>query len=59
MRKLYLGMAMMMAVMGLFSCEKSQTLTSNVGDEMNRAELIGNGQKSGTLYSMSIQVGHS
>lgn len=59
MRKLYLGMAMIMAVMGLISCEKSQTVTSNFEDEMNRAELIGNGQKSGTLYNMSIQVGHS
>lgn len=58
MRKLYLGMVMIMAVMGLISCEKSQTLTSNVGDEMNRAELISNGQKSGTLYNVSIQVGH-
>ena len=59
MRKLYLGMAMIMAVMGLISCEKSQNVISNVGDEMNRAELISSGQKSGTLYSMSIQVGHS
>lgn len=42
MRKLYLGMAMIMAVMGLISCEKSQNVISNVGDEMNRAELIGN-----------------
>ena len=58
MRKLCIGMALMMAVMALLSCEKSQTVTSNVGDEMNRAELISNGQKSGTLYNMSIQVGH-
>lgn len=58
MRKLYLGMAMIMAVMGLLSCEKSQNVISNVGDEMNRAELISSGQKSGTLYNVSIQVGH-
>ena len=30
MRKLYLGMVMIMAVMGLISCEKSQTLTSTM-----------------------------
>ena len=42
MRKLYLAMAMMMAVLGLLSCEKSKTVTSNFEDEMNRAELIGN-----------------
>lgn len=59
MRKLYLGMAMIMAVMGLISCEKSQNVISNVGDEMNRAELIGNGQKSRALYNVSMQVGHS
>ena len=58
MRKLYLGMAMIMAVMGLISCEKSQTLTSNVGDEMNRAELISSGQKSGTSYNISMLCGH-
>ncbi len=49
---------MMMAVIGLISCEKSQNVISNVGDEMNRAELISSGQKSGTLYNVSIQVGH-
>ena len=47
-----------MAVMGLLSCEKSQTLISNVGDEMNRAELISSGQKSGTSYNVSLLCGH-
>ena len=59
MRKLYLAMAMMMAVLGLFSCEKSQNVTSNFEDEMNRAELIGNvGRKAALcttcLYRLDI-----
>ena len=59
MKKMYLFSAIIIVIVFMTSCEKSKNISSNPIDEWNRAELISNGQKTGTLYSVSIRCGHS
>ena len=59
MKRTFLWVATIITICLLSSCEKSKTNLPDPIDEWNRAELISNGQKAGTLYSVSIQCGHS
>ena len=59
MRSSYFLSVIVLATFSLLSCEKSKTIPHPIGDEWNRAELISNGQKTGTLYNLSFQCGHS
>ena len=59
MSKMYLFSAIIIVIVFMTSCEKSKNISSDPIDEWNRAELINNGMRTGTLYNVSFQCGHS
>ena len=59
MKKMYLFSVIIIAVVFMSSCEKTKNIVSEPIDEWNRAELINNGMRTGTLYNVSFQCGHS
>ena len=59
MSKMYLFSAIIIVIVFMTSCEKSKNISSDPIDEWNRAELINNGLRTGTLYNVSFQCGHS
>ena len=56
---MYLFSVIIIAVVFMSSCEKTKNIVSEPIDEWNRAELINNGLRTGTLYNVSFQCGHS